>query len=302
MFIEQQIEVSKEFKLHTYESVPESPIGIVIVIHGMAEHGARYIPFANFLADQNWGCVAYDQRGHGKTSDLNGQRGFIADKNGWKLLISDLQLIIQKTKSKYKGVPITLLGHSMGSIIAASYVIETKDVPDKVVLSALAFHPGFLLPLGKGLSATLCALMGKNSQSKIMDKLTFGDFNKSFKPARTPFDWLSRKEEEVDKYINDAACGEVFTNQFFNDLLNGLELVYNGLSSWPKSLPTLMIAGENDPVVGFKKKALNTMQLFKEQSELVSAITYPKGRHELLNEENRKEVFQDVFNWIRDDK
>lgn len=301
MFIEKQIEVNTDFALHSYESFPQNLEGIVLISHGMAEHGARYQPFAEFLATKNWGCIAYDHRGHGKTSDANGHRGFIADQKGWDILIDDLKLVYQKTQSRFPKVPIVLLGHSMGAILAASFITKSNIKPNKLVLSALAFHPGLLLPLGKNLSAVLGMLLGKNKPSKIMDKLTFGDFNKSFKNPRTPFEWLSRKEEEVDKYINDPACGEVFTNQFFNDMLTGLDMVYKGLNQWPADLPTLMLAGENDPVVGFKKKALETIGKFQTTSEMVKGITYPEGRHEIMNELNRNEVFQDIFNWINHD-
>jgi len=300
MFIEKTIEVNSGFLLNSYEAIPDSPEGVVLIIHGMAEHGARYLPFANYLKTKNWGCVAYDQRGHGKTSALNGQRGFIADKNGWDLLISDLDFLHKDLCIRFPYQSIVILGHSMGAILAASFVIKTKNKPSAVVLSALAFDPGILLPLGKGLSSFLALISGKNSPSKVMDKLTFGDFNSSFKNPRTPFDWLSRKEEEVDKYIQDPDCGEVFTHQFFRDMLSGLQLVHQGVSTWPKDLPTLMIMGQDDPVVGFKKKALVTLNKFKEASNEVTGISYPGGRHEMMNEVNRNEVYDDIFNWTKD--
>lgn len=289
--------VSDGLQIVAYEFLVDKPKIIIHISHGMAEHGMRYERFALACNEFGFSVIVNDHRGHGKTSRINGKRGFFTATNGWDRATDDLVETHKIIRSEHPGVKTILLGHSMGAILAASAALKLERQLDGLVLSALAHHPGALLPIGKGLSKTLSALFGAEKESPLMDKLTFGDFNKSFKPNRTDFDWLSRDESEVDKYIADKDCGERFTNRFFYDLLSGLSLVHQEAHALPIDMPYLFMAGGADPVVGFEKNFLKTAEHFAKGKKNFTRIIYENARHEVLNEVNRQEVYEDIINW-----
>lgn len=293
----------REFKVsdgHTvvaHASICEGADLLIHVCHGMAEHGQRYSRFAAACNKAGISVVVNDHRGHGKTSEVNGLRGFFAEKNGWDRATKDVCETHLALRKEFPTVKTYLLGHSMGAILATCAAIDLKNECDGLVLSALAHHPGALLPIGKALSFSLGALFGPKKGSVLMNALTFGDFNKAFKPNRTAFDWLSRDEKEVDKYIKDPNCGELFTHRFFYDLLCGLERAHKEAHRLNQDLPVLMMAGEMDPVVGFKKNAMKTMDHVLSGQTHSKRLIYEQARHELLNEINKDEVMADVIEW-----
>ena len=271
----------------------------LVIAHGMAEHSLRYDHFGKFLNSNGFNVLAMDHRGHGRTSEKNGQRGFIQESNGWQRLMQDLQSIINAIDGE-----VHLLGHSMGAILASSTSTNCDVNIQSLILSAHANHPGFLLTAGKLVSGTLGSLSKRSKESSIMDKLTFGAFNKSFKPNRTEFDWLSRDHAQVDAYISDPDCGEMFSHQFFHDLLTGVGTSFDSLKNPGLSCPTLLLAGSDDPVVGFEKGFKNTIKRFessgKKHNQEVKSQVFKSGRHEILNEINRNEVYQTILSYLNE--
>ncbi len=298
MMKRREFQVSDGHTIVAHSSIYDGAELLVHVCHGMAEHGLRYTRFAERCHEAGISLVVNDHRGHGKTSELNGHRGFFAEKNGWDRATKDVcetHLVLRK---EFPNTKTVLFGHSMGAILATCAAIDLNEECDGLVLSALAHHPGILLPIGKALSYSLSAIFGPKKESAIMNLLTFADFNKAFKPNRTAFDWLSRDQKEVDLYINDPDCGQRFTHRFFYDLLCGLERVHKEVHRLHPSLPLMMMAGEMDPVVGFKKEALKTMESVASGRSNVNQKIYDHARHELLNELNKDAVMDDVIAWL----
>ena len=168
-----------------------------------------------------------------------------------------------------------------------------------VIFSGTGGHPGFLGRFGAKLAAREVKKHGRRTPSLKLNNLTFGRFNRSVKLVRTEFDWLSRDEEEVDKYINDPLCGGVFTTGFFEDFISALNRLYDNDDHIPKDLPVLFLSGDRDPVGKFTRGVLeNIRQLKTAGLKDVSFKFYPGARHEILNEINRDEVYQDILYWI----
>lgn len=280
--------------------LPEGkPKAIVLLAHGMAEHSGRYARLGNALCDAGFGLYAHDQRGHGKTAE-RGTLGHYADNDGWCAVVSDVASLNQHIGQAQPGVPIFLLGHSMGSYIAQAYLLHHSASLHGAILSASNFQPVALYR-----SASLIARFerwrqGPKGRSTLIEWLSFGAFNKAFKPNRTAYDWLSRDPVEVDAYINDPLCGFRCTNQLWIDLLGGLQQISkaSNLTQIDPALPLLVMGGACDPVSEGKRLKTLANTLRNAGNQHVQLNIYPQARHELFNETHRDQVTADVIHWL----
>jgi alpha-beta hydrolase superfamily lysophospholipase len=275
--------------------------GVIQISHGMAEHALRYGRFAKALNDAGYVVYAHDHRGHGKTIAQTDDQGFFAEKDGWNLVVDDTFILNQKIKTNHPTLPIILFAHSMGTFISQQYVAKHGETLAGLILSASIDNAGFLRNIGLIIAKIERLRIGARGQSNLLNTMSFGDFNKPFKPNRTEFDWLSRDDSAVDKYINDPLCGFIVTTQLWIDLLQGLGTMAlpSTRKSVPSTLPILLITGEDDPVTQ-KGKTVDELKLAYEKAGIknVSAKKYTGGRHESLNETNRDEVTTDIIAWL----
>lgn len=287
--------------LHTYRWLPDGrPRAIVQVAHGMAEHAARYERFARALTAASYAVYAHDHRGHGQTAS-KADHGHFADHDGFATVVGDLGAVTEFAQAEHPGVPVVLFGHSMGSFLSRAYAAQHGARLAGLVLSGTAGDPGPLASVGRGLAGAQARLRGRKHQSGLMDKLTFGQYNAAFKPNRTSFDWLSRDDAEVDKYVADPLCGNVFSAGFFADLLGGVQQVNkpSAYAAVPADLPVLVFAGELDPVGDAGKGPREVADRYRSAGVTdVTTTLYPDGRHEMLNETNRDEVVADLLAWL----
>jgi alpha-beta hydrolase superfamily lysophospholipase len=291
-------------ELHIYKWSPDTDNvkAIIQISHGMAEHAARYERFAEALTKEGFVVYANDHRGHGKTAGNLNKVGFFAKKDGWNQVVREMFKLTLISKNEYIGVPVILLGHSMGSLLSREYITNHGHEINGVILTGTAGNPGALGKTGVNLARMISLFFGKRSKSKLLNHLSFGKFNKEFKPNRTDFDWLSRDNAEVDKYVNDPYCGGIFSAGFFYDFLRGIIDLYDEdkLEEVPKTLPVLLLSGEKDPVGNNGKGVTETYNIYKKIGLLdVSMKLYKDSRHEILNETNREEVFKDIIEWIK---
>jgi len=287
--------------LHTYRWLPEGPPrGIVQIAHGMAEHAARYERFAEALTGAGYAVYANDHRGHGQTA-APADHGYFADRDGFATVVGDLSSVSEFAQAEHSGVPLVLFGHSMGSFLSRAYAAQHGARLAALVLSGTAGDPGPIATVGKGLATVQARLRGRRHASGLMDKLTFGQYNSKFKPNRTSFDWLSRDESEVDKYVSDPLCGNVFSAAFYADLLGGVQQV-NGAAAFaavPRDLPVLVTSGELDPVGDNGKGPREVGDKYRKAGVTdVTTTIYPEGRHEVLNDTNRDEATADILAWL----
>lgn len=277
---------------------PRGPVvGVIQLFHGLGEHHRRYERFARLAVAQSLAVVAHDHRGHGAHSEM---LGYFSDDNGWQLLIDDGLRVNDMIRERHAGIPIVLLGHSMGSYIAQHFSIRHSERLTALVLSASTWPPRVKLIPGQILARAEAWRIGIRGKSGLLDRLGFGAFNKRFAPARTDFDWLSRDDAEVDAYVRDPLCGGPYSCGLWLDLMGGLRTIATNqaLQQIRHDLPILLTGGADDPVGGGNGIAELAMHYAQTGHSRLSVKIYRKGRHEMFNEINRDEFSDDVLEWI----
>ncbi|MEC0107121.1 alpha/beta fold hydrolase [Paenibacillus taichungensis] len=289
-------------RIHVYRWLPDPECnikGVVQIAHGMSETAARYTEFAQHLTTHGYAVYANDHRGHGKTvenSDLLGNAGVDA----FRWMASDMMNLGEVAAKENPDVPLFLMGHSMGSFLVQHLMYAGHERYHAFILSGTNGKRG-LLRIGEKLAFLQCGIQGTGHPSMLLNALVFGGFNRSFRPATTPFDWLSRDSEEVKRFIDDPLCGAVCSAGFFRDffkLLLDIHLPRN-MKRIPKDKSVYLFSGEQDPVGLHGKGVLNLVAQYRElQLEDIEYRLYPGGRHEMLHETNRTEVAGHVVEWL----
>jgi len=266
------------------------------ICHGMAEHIDRYHEFAESMVSQGFNVLYHNHRGHGEGETL----GHYADQDGWLKTIQDIK-DVQLNTIKDNALPIFLFAHSMGSFIAQGFAIRHGKELAGLILSGTNYQHPFMYHAGRMVAKVESFRIGLGAPSQTMDKLSFASFNSHFKPSRTDFDWLSRDPEQVDHYINDPLCGFACSAETWRQLLSGLiEISSNeNLKKIPFDLPVYLFGGDKDPV-GRMGKGIPALakKLRQTGHDNVTSKLYKDGRHEMLNETCKTEVYQDVTDWI----
>ncbi len=280
-------------------SCSRKPKASILILHGMAEHQKRYTAFAEYLVNHDYDVYCYDHRGHGtdmKMSDL----GFFAAKHGYLLPIQDAITVSNYISKNNRCNKLFLFGHSMGSILARN-IIQIYDHYNGVILSGTNFPPAPLIRSGLLLSSITSLLKGPKHISPYLNHLCFGGTKYTSLSTRTAYDWLSRSNIIVGAYINDPYCGFTCTASFYHDLLklNQYATTKKLILKTKKNLPIHLISGEKDPVGSYGVEVHKLFHVLKKLGFInVSCNIYPECRHEILNELNKDEIFEDIHKWI----
>lgn len=274
-----------------------APLAVILVFHGLAEHAGRYARFARRAAARGCAVVAHDHRGHGAGAP---RLGHFADRDGWEKVLGDAALVHDRVRRRFGDAPLVLFGHSMGSYIAQGFVMREPGNLSALVLSGSTWPPRLRVRLGRFVARVEMLRAGRRHRSALLNRMGFGQFNERFAPARTAFDWLTRDEDEVDRYVADPLCGTVPSAALWHDLLGGLLEIGTdeALRQVPAALPILITGGERDPVGG--KTGMQRLAAAYERTghSAVTLRTYEGGRHEMLNEINRGAFTSDVLAWL----
>lgn len=272
---------------------------VVIIVHGMAEHIERYDAFASRLARDGFIVYGYNQRGHKGTIASKEDYGYMSEGDNFAILVADLFEMTEYVQKENPDLPIFIFGHSMGSFVTQRFVQLHGKKIDGIILSGSAKQPSAALRAGIMLAKMVARFKGPRYRSKLLNSLTFGAYNKFFRPNKTEFDWLNRDETEVKKYIDDEYCGGIFTAAFFRDFFRGLKTINSNFELIPKELPILLLSGSEDPVGGPVKLIAKLYETLKKMEiKDLELKLYEGARHELLLETNREEVIQDILNWL----
>ncbi len=252
----------------------------VQITHGMGEHALRYGHVAQALTDAGYVVYAQDQRGHGASASPD-QPGDLGE-GGWPALVDDIGLLTARIRAEQPGLPVILLGHSMGSFAVQQYLLDHSADVDGAVLTGTAVID--LLEPALDLDQPLDLAM----------------FNAPFQPARTDYDWLSRDVVVVDAYVADPMCGFGIDPQSAKDMFIGARRLADPAQvlAMRSSLPVYIAVGEADPVNG----GLTLLTPLTDRYAAaglrdVTVRTYPGGRHEILNETNSDEVVGELIQW-----
>lgn len=280
---------------------PEGEIkGVVQIIHGMCEYAARYAPFAEFLNSKGYLVCADDHLGHGQSVKDKSCLGYFNKERDTDTVIADIRALQLAVKKQTEGKPYFVLGHSMGSFICRKYISLYGADFNAAVIMGSGFKSKATLNFALFFVRLNALFCGWKHRSKLIKKLAFGSYNKKFSPARTENDWLSKNAENVDKYEADELCGFSFTNNGYNFLFHIIKdaCSHKTISAVPENLPVYFVAGADDPVGDYGKGVKKAYEKFKKAGvKDVSITLYEGGRHEILNDDCKEEVMNDILSF-----
>ncbi len=281
-------------------SPEESPKAILQISHGMCEYLTRYEEFIEYMVDRGFLVCGNDHLGHGGSAASQDELGYFASHHGWSCLVEDLHRLTVHIKKKYPDLPYYLLGHSMGSFVARAYLVRYGRALDGAILCGTSGSNPFAA-LGVLMAKLLSRVKGDHYRSRLLNDLMFQSYNSRYPDKRTSFDWLTREASTVDRYIQDPYCNFVFTANGFENLLSMLRYVSSRqwYASVPRDLPILLISGDMDPVGQYGRGVKQVFRRLKREGVMDLTIRlYEQGRHEILNETNRQDVYSDLMNWL----
>jgi len=297
-----QLKLGRSQSAHLYAWTPEQvPRGCVQIVHGMAEHGGRYARVGAALAKAGYAVYAQDLPGHGRTVRSADELGHVDDFDGWKITLSAINQVRAEIERRHPETPLFVLGHSRGSFLTQDYIVEHGQGLAGAMLSASCADMGPMRAVGLALLRGEALWMGRRRRSAVGDALVFKDFNRKFRPNRTPFDWLSRDEVEVDRYVQDPLCGFRCSTALWIELMEAGALLTDAqrLARIPRSLPMLLINGSKDPSCRGERGARGLEKTYRSAGlGDVTLKVYADARHELLNETCRDTVTADVRQWL----
>jgi alpha-beta hydrolase superfamily lysophospholipase len=307
--------VADDTKLFVRKWTPQSGHTAVLqIVHGMGEHSLRYERFADRLCRAGIEVWAADMRGHGLTADLKmndsaqgGLIGHCADRRALAKLVSDIHHVNLAIREKNPVLPLFLMGHSWGSFLVQGYIEHYYEpsLAGCILSGTKGPDGGLLVQLGGPFLSFLMLFRKPRSKSHLAMSLADGAYKKVFSPARTPHDWLSRDEAEVEAYINDPLCGQIPSIGFYRDLAFVLQRIHlkKNMARIPRDLPIYVFSGSRDPVgnMGESPKALVEWYTRLGITD-VEFVLYPDARHEMLHETNYEEAQENLLAWINKHK
>lgn len=287
--------------IHACRWMPEGqPRAILQIVHGIAEYVERYDDFANYLTGLGYMVVAEDHMGHGKSITGGSVQGYF--HGGWFSAVEDTYHLLEETRRQYPELPYVLFGHSMGSFMARTILAKYPNSGiSAAIICGTGWQPKALLKVAIPLCKLVCRKQGEQNPSPKLQNLVFGSYNKRVEHPRTAYDWLNRDDKLVDAYIADPLCGFTASAGLLRDMMIGISYIEEekSLQNMRKDLPVFFIAGGDDPVGNYGegvKQAAGAFQAAGMQN--VKLRVYPLCRHEILNEINKQEIYEDVVQWL----
>lgn len=290
-------------QIHAVRWIPESekPVCVVQIVHGMAEYVERYEEFARFLTDKNILVTGEDHLGHGKSIREDKHPGYFCEQDPATVVVRDVHRLKKMTQEMYPGVPYIILGHSMGSFITRNYLCRYGSGINGAIICGTGMQPKALVDVSKFVANMQSLFVGDNHISNFIDKIAFGSYNDKIENPRTSKDWLTKDETVVDEYLKDSLCGFTFTVNGFRTLFELISRIQKteNLKKIPQELPVFFISGDADPVGDCGRgvrAAYNSLEDVGMSN--LSMKLYEGDRHEIINETDRQQVYEDVWSWI----
>ena len=273
---------------------------ILQISHGMVEHYDRYMDYMEYMAGQGFVVIMNDHLGHKHSVDSDEQLGYFAPQNGYIHVMGDLLTTAQMAKEEFPGLKLFMLGHSMGSFFARAFARAHSDEIDGLIISGTG-GPNKAAGAAIKIIKAMKLVKGEKYRSQFMTNMAFGTYLDKIENPDTKSDWITRDKEIVKKYVADKYCQYTFTLNGFENLMEIISLsnADSTFENTPKDMPVFIFSGSMDPVGGYGMGVMQVFDCYKKAGCLdVEVKIYDGGRHEMLNEINRDEVYEDVKNWL----
>lgn len=289
-------------KIHAVKWIPEGKISAILqIVHGMAEYVERYDEFARYLAKRGILVTGEDHLGHGQSVGKDGVYGYFCERDAATVLVRDVHRLKKMVQEEYPGVPYMILGHSMGSFILRNYLCRYGNGINGAIVVGTGMPPKGLIACSKVLCRILGWIQGQTRVSYFLDKMAFGSYNDRIEDLRTQKDWLCTDPAVVDAYINDPLCGFTFTVNGFETMFELIARLHQpeNLINMPTQLPTFFIYGKQDPVGEYGEGVERILRDFAKLGMKAPKVSvYENDRHEVLNEKDKIEIFEEIYEWI----
>lgn len=291
-----------ENKIYACKCLPEGePRGVIQIAHGVADYTDRYRDFMEFMAGKGFVVAGNDHLGHGKNITSEADMGFFADEDGWNHVVKDMDTLRDMLRNEYHDLPYILLGHSMGSFLARTYAIKYPNKYDALILSGTGHMSPVITTAGYMLCAAAVKKYGPRKEAKFLNDIAFGSYNKKIEKPKTPFDWVCSDDHVVMNYVLDPLCGFICKASLYRDMVGGIRFItkQKNIDKMNKQSPVYFFAGKEDPVGEYGAGVERAYAAFcKAGLKDVYMKLYPGGRHEMLNEPNRCQVYEDILQWL----
>lgn len=289
-------------KIHAISWAPVGEVKAVLqILHGMVEYIDRYHEFATYLAKQGICVVGHDHLGHGQSVNNKGEYGYFPLPDGNKLVVGDIHKLRLMTEKEYPNVPYFMMGHSMGSFLLRQYLTMHSDGLAGAVIMGTGHQPKIILQAGQLVCKLTAMFKGWKCRSQLVNNLSFGSYNKKFEPAETSKDWITSYKPIRDKYVSDPLTSFTFTVGGYYQMFEGMKVLdtKGSVDKIRKDLPVFFVAGADDPVGEFGKTVQLVFEKYKNAGiQDVSIKLYEGDRHEILNETDREQVYEDLYHWF----
>jgi len=298
--------MSKDGKtqIHAVEWLPdEEPKAILQIAHGVTEYILRYEELARFLTEKGIAVVGNDHLGHGKSISENAEPMYFGPEGSWNWVVDDIRTYMDLTKNKYPNIPYYLLGFSLGSFVARTFLIKYTEKLDGAIIIGTGQTPSFQIALAKFMANKEAKKVGEEHTSPTIRKLTFETYNRIFAPNRTKFDWLCSSEKSIDEYIKDPMRGGDMSAGLFREMLSGMAFSakQDNINKIDNKMPILFLSGDKDPVGEKGKGVKRVYNCFKKAGiKNVEMKLYSGLRHDILHEECRQDIFNDILKFINE--
>lgn len=285
--------------IHAVKWIPKNNIKAIIQIsHGTTEHIERYEELAKYLNKLGILVVGNSHLGHGKT---DGTKMYFGPKGSWNYIVKDMDKCKSIIQEEYPNIPYYMLGFSLGSFAIRTYLIDYNPNIYGAILVGTGYNSNIEINLATLLTNIEAKKHGEDKPTKLIRELTFGSYNKIFKPNKTDYDWLSLSEKNIKNYINDPLRGGNMSSGLFRELLSGIKYTsnLNNINKINKSTPILLLSGDKDPVGKQTKGIIKVYNLFKKANiQNIEVKFYKNLRHDILHEDKKEEIYEYINKWI----
>lgn len=275
------------------------PRGIIQFLHGMSEHKERYLPVMQYFTERGFVTIIHDHRGHGKSVRSEKDYGYMYEA-GTEAIIDDTYMVNEYVKSLYPQLPLILIGHSMGSLVARAFMRKYDDCIDALVLSG-APSKNSAVDAAVAIAKVQKKLLGGQHKGTLLNALAFGSYVAKFKGEKSKFAWVCSDTKVVEEYDNNPLCGYTFSIDGFLVLFDLMKQTFTkeGWNCAKPKMPILFVGGEEDPCIGGNKKYQEEMDFLKNAGyQNIDGILYPGMRHEVFNEKKCMQVFMDIEQFL----